>query len=397
MRAQRLLMLLAAFAGTLFLSTGANAEPPVRVGFSLARTGFLATGTDTQSNAYELWKEQVNARGGLDVKGTKRPIEFVDYDDQSDASKSLQIYEKLITNDKVDLLLAPWGSPSHVAVAGVLERYQFPMIGNSASSVKLRELKPGNIWFTSSQMPDHFAAMMVDTLAREGVKSVAIMALQVPYGLEVQSFTVANLKKAGIEIKFNENYPPTIKDMTALIAAAKAGDPDAVLVLSFPADGAIYLRQARELGVNSRFQVVLIGVTQPWFLKEFGESANGIVTEGSWSPDRKDWPRAKPFYDAYLKKFREPPDYLNAVLGYMSCEILEQAVAKAGLDRDLLRKEISSSTFETINGPVKFSGIENAVTPPGLLQIQNGKVEIISPQNIATAGYVNKRAWPQKQ
>ena len=62
--------------------------------------------------AYELWREQVNAKGGLDVAGTKRPVEFVQYDDQSNPANAVRVYEKLITADKVDLLLAPWGTPS---------------------------------------------------------------------------------------------------------------------------------------------------------------------------------------------------------------------------------------------------------------------------------------------
>jgi branched-chain amino acid transport system substrate-binding protein len=150
-------LLSAIFAVLVLASPGKTADAPVRIGFAIAKPGFLATSAKPQINAYELWKDLVNARGGLDVKGVRRTIEFVDYDDQSDANKSLQIYEKLIVGDKVDLLLAPYGSPAHIAVVGVLERNQFPVVGNNASSVTLRELKPGYMWFTSGIMPDHFA------------------------------------------------------------------------------------------------------------------------------------------------------------------------------------------------------------------------------------------------
>ncbi|HCP76291.1 MAG TPA: branched-chain amino acid ABC transporter substrate-binding protein, partial [Pusillimonas sp.] len=84
-----------------------------RIGFGISKTGALAPTAAGPLAAYELWKDQVNAQGGLDVAGTKRPVEFVVYDDQSDSGKEAAIYEKLITDDKADLLLSPWGSPNH--------------------------------------------------------------------------------------------------------------------------------------------------------------------------------------------------------------------------------------------------------------------------------------------
>src|SRR5580693_10499578 len=83
----------------------AQAADPVRIGFSLPLTGIFAPAAPSQKNAYELWRDQVNAKGGLDVAGTKRMIEFVSYDDQSDPGQAAKIYEKLIVQDKVDLLL----------------------------------------------------------------------------------------------------------------------------------------------------------------------------------------------------------------------------------------------------------------------------------------------------
>ncbi len=122
-------------AGLLFAGFDGACADPVRIGFSLPLTGIYAPAAPSQKHAYELWRDQVNASGGLDVAGTKRPVEFVKYDDQSDPGQAAKIYEKLIVEDKVDLLLGPWGTPHHVAVAGVLERHKFPMVGDTAASV----------------------------------------------------------------------------------------------------------------------------------------------------------------------------------------------------------------------------------------------------------------------
>src|SRR6218665_717088 len=108
----------AAVAGSVATSRLALAQDaPVRIGFCLSRTGIFAPAIHSQHNAYEFWKDEVNAKGGLELGGSgRRKIEFVSYDDQSIPSQAAKIYEKLITQDKVDLLLAPWGTPFHIAI-----------------------------------------------------------------------------------------------------------------------------------------------------------------------------------------------------------------------------------------------------------------------------------------
>src|SRR3989304_5535449 len=159
----------------------AQGAKPVRIGFSIAKTGIFAA-APSQLNAYKLWREQVNARGGLDLGKEKRPVEFVMYDDQSNPAQAAKIYEKLITDDKVELLLAPWGTPMHVAVAPGLERLRFPMVGNTAASVKVRELKPGNIWFTTAAIPDRTGRDLTAMLKANGVKSAALLTNVLPFG-----------------------------------------------------------------------------------------------------------------------------------------------------------------------------------------------------------------------
>ncbi|MGB7302121.1 MAG: amino acid ABC transporter substrate-binding protein [Burkholderiaceae bacterium] len=368
------------------VTTWAHAADPVKIGYSIAKTGLFSKAAPSQINAYELWAEQMNAAGGLDVAGTRRPIELVWYDDESNPAKSAQIYEKLIGDDKVDLLLAPWGTPHHLNVAGVLERHGFPMVGNTASSVAIRELKPGNIWFPTSAVPDRIGAELPRMLSEAGVKSVAIIANVLPFSKENLDFLVPALKKAGIEIKLNESYPPDIKDMTPLLTQMKAANPDAVIALTYPSDAFLYTGQAKELGINAPYQFLLIGPTIAAYKGAFGPVADGIITLGHWSEQQAKWPRARPFFDAYVKKFKEEPDYLDTALAYMSAEILTQAVAKAGLDRNKLREAIASGSFDTINGPVKFEGVSNLVTPTAFLQIQKGKMHLVWPKEIATAG-----------
>ena len=384
-----------ALAATLLATgiTAASAQEPVKIGYAISKTGPFAPAARTQLQTYELWADQVAAAGGIDVGGTKRPVKFISYDDQSDFSKAPAIYEKLITDDKVDLLLAPWGTPFHFSVVGILEKYQFPMVGNSAASVTIRDIKPGNIWFPTSAIPDRLAAELVKFLQAQKANTVAISTLQLPFSLEVKKFLMPALESSGLKVVVNDEYAPDVKDLTATLTKIKQAAPDAVLMLCYPPDGVLYLKGARELGIVSPFQLLLVGPADPFFEKTFGPNLDGIVTMGHWSPFQAKWPKARPFYDAYVKKFNEPPDYLDSALAWMSIEILEQAVKTAGLDKAKIRQAISTETFDTINGPVKFKGVENVITPTMFLQFQKGQAQIVWPASEATAAFEPKPAW----
>jgi branched-chain amino acid transport system substrate-binding protein len=369
-------------------------EPPIRIGFSMAQTGMLAQATPSQLNTYNLWKDGVNARGGLDIGGgKKRLIEFVQYDDQSRPDQAVRIYEKLITDDKVDLVLPPWGTPFHIALAPVLEKYKFPMVGNTAASVAVRKVKPGYVWFTTSAIPDKIGPELTAMAASNGVKSVAVINNVLPFTKELKAYLMPALKAANIEVKFEGEYPPDIKDMTSILTQIAQAKPDAVLALTYPSDSVLYAKQARELNIQAPFQFVAIGASDMPFRKAIGDPANGLVTIGHWAPSRSEWKGAKEFYDRYVQRFQAEPDFLNSALAWMSLEILEQAVAKAGLDKAKLRDAIAGGTFETINGTVKFDGVENTVTPTAFLQIQQGKLELVWPKSIATSQFQPKKGW----
>lgn len=370
----------------------AQADKPVRIGFSIAKTGIFANAAPSQLNAYGLWKDAINASGGLDVGGKgKRQIEFVMYDDQSNPGQAARIYEKLISQDKVDLLLAPWGTPTHAAVAPILERFKFPMIGNSAASAKLRDLKPGYIWFVTAAFPDRVAKELAAMLKANGVQSVALLTNVLPFSKELKNFLEPALKEQQIALAVNVEYPPDIKDMTVQLSQVKKANPDAVLSLSYPEDSALYARQAKELGIGAKFQFLMVGPGMDFFPKLLGSSVNGIITMGHWAPSLN--AQSMAFYNAYSQKFNEKPDYLDSAEAYVSCQILQQAVAKVGLERAALHDAISNGSFDTIFGAIKFTGMENRSTHTGFLQLQNGAPQLVWPPSMASAKLQPKAGW----
>ena len=369
------------------------ADNPVRIGYSMCLTGLFAQAAPSQVNAYELWKDQVNAAGGLEIGGQRRPVEFVSYDDQSNPANAVRIYEKLITEDNVDLLAAPWSTPIHLAIAPVLAKHKFPMVGNTAASVKLREVKPGYIWFPTAVIPDKVGEELAAFMAKENVKTAAVFANVLPLAQEIKAYLLPALEKNGIKLVANEDFPPDIKDMTTLISGANQSSPDAFIVLSYPSDTFLFATQTKQLNVKAPFVLSLIGATISAYQQAFGAGVDNMVTVGHWSPNQSKWPRARPFYDAYLAKYKEAPDALDSVLSYMSMEILQQAVATAGLDKEKIREAIASQTFDTINGPVKFDGVQNTMTPTSFLQIQDGNLELVWPDSIKTKDFRPKKGW----
>ena len=139
---RRFLQVAAGSAAAMGLPRGAGAQSPVRIGFTLSATGPYAVGAGiTQRPNYDLWVEQVNAKGGLAVAGQgRRPIQLVDHDDRSEIETAVRLYEKMITDDKVDLLLPPWGTAMNFAVAPVANKHGYPLIGPTVGSLNLKEL-----------------------------------------------------------------------------------------------------------------------------------------------------------------------------------------------------------------------------------------------------------------
>ena len=122
----------------------------------MALSGIYTHGAVSQMNAHKVWKDSVNQKDGIIVKdlGKKLPVELVYYDDKSSPETAVKVYEKLITQDCVDLVLTPWGTTIHFAVAPLAEKYKLPMVGSMAASVKMRDIKSRYFWFITSAIPD---------------------------------------------------------------------------------------------------------------------------------------------------------------------------------------------------------------------------------------------------
>jgi branched-chain amino acid transport system substrate-binding protein len=375
----------------------ASAKDAITMGFSISLTGMYAAQAAGQMDAYQLWEETVNNRGGIHVKkyGKKLPVGLVYYDDKSQAETAVRVYEKLITEDKVDVVLSPATTGIHFAVAPMAEKYKVPIVGSTAASVKLRDIKTEYFWFITACVPDRQMQALVDLLKHLKIKNIAIIYAQELFPRENLQFLDPYVKEAGFNVLLRKDYPMGAKDLTTLLSEVKAKNPEAIIALCYVPGSFTMTTQAQEVGLNPKLFFQLIGPAAVPFGPKFGPAAEGLTTMGHWSPKGK-WPGARDFYDSYVAKFNKKPDYLNSTLAYAACQIVEQTIEKVGsLDWKKMRDYIAAHEFQTINGPMKFSGTENMRTPSMILQWQKGELEIIWPESTATARPLYpKPAWP---
>src|SRR5690606_34178740 len=167
---------------------------------------------------YILWAEQVNAAGGLDVQGRKRKVELIGSDDRSDIETAVRTYEKLMTSDKVDLILPPWGSSMNFATAPLANRHGYPFIAPTALSRKMIDMRMP-YFFSMLQQPDQMMGALVDLLKAQGVKTVAIVYMDDLFGLE--NFAALNqaLKGTDIQVVERKSYPLGVKDLSPVLRA----------------------------------------------------------------------------------------------------------------------------------------------------------------------------------
>ncbi|TMH35960.1 MAG: branched-chain amino acid ABC transporter substrate-binding protein, partial [Betaproteobacteria bacterium] len=331
--------------------------------------------------------------GGLSVKGSKRPIELVSFDDRSEVETCVRTYEKLMGSDKVDLVLAPWGSNANFAVAPLANRFGYPFLAPTALSKKLIEMKLP-YFFLMLQQPAPMTGALVDMLKANGAKTLAVIYVDDLFGLENYSALKVALQGSGLSLVEEKSYPGGIKDLSPVLRSIKDKNPDAFVGFTYPPDTILASKQAKEVGFNPRFFYASVGTAFQLYKNVMTPAgAEGVLGMGSWNA--KTSPGAKAYFDAHTKKFGgKEPDRWASGHCWAALEILTAAVAKHGLDRKAIRDYVANTEHSTIVGKIKFSGSENISTPGTVAQWQKGEFEVVWPKNVATAPLIaNKPAW----
>jgi len=391
MESKRMWLILVIIAlSTVLIAGCAQQQQPqktkesIKIGFTVALSGPGAGAGLEQYRAYEVWREWVNSKGGIYVKeyGKKLPVEFVYYDDGSEPGRAKSLYEKLILEDKVDLLLAPWGTYIHLSVVPVIEKYEIPVIGNTAGVTieKIKEVGTKYMFFTWPT-PKSLAMMITKFLKKiddeKGeINKIAILYVQSDFGVENAKYNKEFIEKEGVgKVVVYESYPLGVKDVKGVLLKVKDANPDVVIVHSYPADALLVTSQMKELNINPKVYILGVGGQVLAFDQKFDDrTKEGIVTINNWHPDF--YPEAKELYELYIKKYGHNPPSHALGLAWESVIVLQQAIEKAGtLDPVKIRDVIASETFETPFGSVKFENQVNSKSLLVLEQWQNGSLK----------------------
>jgi branched-chain amino acid transport system substrate-binding protein len=376
----------------LALAMPARAQDNVRIGFSIARTGpnAIAAQGSVEAN-YVLWSERANAAGGLNVNGQKRKIELLGYDDQSDVETSVRTYEKLMVDDKVDLILPPWGSNFAFAVAPLANKYGYPFLSTTGSPKKLLDMKMP-YFFGASWTSEQSTRALVELMAAQNVKTVAVGYMDDLFGLERYNIMVPMLKEHGIALVGEKSFPPNIKDLSVVLKDFKAKEPDALVGLTYPAESFLMTAQAKEIGFNPKLFYVAIGPAFPFFKQRFADAANGMIGFGTWSPSQG--PMQRQYLQEYMKRFNKEPDRDTTGFVWSSLQVLQEAVEHEGLERKAIRDYIATHEFSTLLGKISYKDGVLARSEGTVSQWQNGSYEVVWPSASATTPLLYpKPAW----
>jgi branched-chain amino acid transport system substrate-binding protein len=368
--------------GVIAVAPALAQDEPVRIGYAISRTGPFAAGAQTsQEPNYILWAEQVNAAGGLNVKGRKRKVELIGFDDRSEVETAVRTYEKLMGSDKVDLILPPWGTGMNFAVMPLMKKYGYPMLAPTATGRKLLGLK-NPYFFALLQQPDTMMIALAEFMKARGAATAAVIHVDELFGLEQMGALEVALKEKGIRIIEKKSYPIGVKDLQPVLSDIKAKNPDAFVALSYPPDTFLITGQAKELGFNPKLFYAAVGTAFPGYRDRMGAAAEGVMGLGTWNP--KMGGGAKAYFDAHVARWKKEPDRWASAHAWAGLQILQQAVEKVGLDRKALRDAIAGGEFDTIIGKVRFKDGENVTTPGVVSQWQGGEFEVVWPPQRST-------------
>jgi branched-chain amino acid transport system substrate-binding protein len=357
----------------------AGAQTPIKIGASMSVTGTYAKPGSYQKEGYDICIDELNGKGGL----LGRKVELVIYDDQSQPATAVKLYEKLITEDKVDAVMGPYSSAVSEAVANVTEKYKKVMVAPLAATTSI--FKKGRKYIFMVITPaENYLDGLIDMAAKRGLKTVAIINEDTLFPKASAAGTAEAAKKRGMQVVLQEAYPKGNTDFSALLVKIKAANPDVIAAGTYFDDAVAITRQMKELNVNPKMFGLTVGGDLPEFYDLLKQNAEYVYGSTQWD-ESLPYPGQKEFLAAYTKKFKHEPSY-HAAAGYAGCLIYGEAVKRAGtLDADKVREQLLKMEIKTAFGDYK-------VEPDGfqvahkmvMLQWQDGKRVVVWPDDLAS-------------
>jgi branched-chain amino acid transport system substrate-binding protein len=328
---------------------------------SLALTGAGAPAGKMLQAAIEIWRDDVNAKGGL----LGRPVEIIVYDDQSNPASVPGLYTKLISVDKADLLVGPYGTnfvapamPTIIQNKKMLISYTAIGINREYNYDKYFSMVP-----VGSDGVNAFSKGFFELAAAQKPKpeTVAILAADAEFAQAAATGAREELKKHGFKLVYDKSYPPATTDFAPVVRAVQAANADIVFIGAYPPDNVGIVRAANEVGLNPKmFGGAMIGMLITPIRVQLGPIANGLVIVETFLPSPK---LQFPGLDDMMKRYQakagelktDALGYAFVPMGYAAGQVLAKAVTETkSLDHDKLAAYIHANKFDTVVGTIAF-------------------------------------------
>jgi branched-chain amino acid transport system substrate-binding protein len=383
------------FVGGLPWSPLARAEDAITFGAALSLTGKTATEGVQVKDGYDFYVDHINQMGGINLGGKKYKVAIKYYDDESSAATSAKLYEKLIAEDGIKLLLGPYSSGITMAASAVTEKYKVPMVLAHGAALALYDRGFRYIFGTLTPV-DQYTANYIKMAADAQPRGQRLALVQENDLFPKQAIEGAaqQAKAAKLDIVYTGTYPTGTKDFSSMVEAIKASNPDVLIAAGYTGDMLTLTRQIAEQGLKVKMFGVMLGPTLPGYIDSLGKLAEGQLEPIQWSPNLpyKDqifgW-TATEFADIYKKEKGHVPDY-HPPQSMAALEVYQNAIERTGsLDPEKLRDAIAQTEMMTLYGPIKFNA-KGANTAKGMLvvQVQKGKPVVVYPPDGAEGKFI---------
>ena len=383
------LLLTTVVAASVFGIQPVHAQETIKFGAPLPITGPLAPEALKQKQGYDLWANQVNLAGGINVAGKKMKVEIVYIDYQSNTPRAIQATERLITQDNVQFVFAPFGSGAAKAASTVAERYGVPMIAATASSSQVYD--QGYKFLFGTFTPNDTLTNPLATIIRQrapDVKRIAILARNDLFPLAIAQEIEKSAKDRGLEVVYFEKFAINTLDHSSALAQIKAANPQWIFATGYTNDLVLMRKQMTDQRIEAPVVTMIAAPAYQEFIDAAGKGAENISSAAWWHPAVR-YKGIDIFgtTESYVKLFKDTykadPDYAHASAS-VSGALFQIAIEKSGtIDRQKVRDELAKMDVITFWGPVKFgpTGQITSLEPP-VFQIQNAKPIVVHPAAI---------------
>ncbi|MFO8084445.1 MAG: amino acid ABC transporter substrate-binding protein [Desulfobacterales bacterium] len=356
---------------------------PIRIGATVSLDGKFSEPSAMIQSGFKLWESQINEGGGI----LGRPVELVLYNDKGDEKLVRELYEKLITEDKVDLVFSPYGTTLTLAASEVSERYGYVMLACGASGEKIWERGYQNV-FGMYALANRYFIGLLDLMARHGFESVAVLYENSPFTKEAAEGAKTWAERFGLTVPLYERYQSAETELPGLLEEIRGVDPDGIIFCAYPEDGYEFLNITMEKAYRPKVIGITIAPIHPDFYDRAGHmAADKVFGPSQWEPDERiPFPGTKKFVEDFKSFTGIMPTY-HAGSAYASCQILEKAILYIrSIDHRQIRNFITSLDTVTVIGRFKVDHFGRQIGHNAILiQWQNGQKQIVYPSKMRTA------------